>query len=84
MGAHPLLRLALGLPPHLQVLALAVSSFLAFSALSSLFLLFVTFYGHRIRAKNPARRRWALSELGIIEKEGERARKVVGFFHPYW
>lgn len=82
--SHPLLRLLLSLPPHLLILLLSFSLFLLFSTLSSLFLLFLTLYSHRLRSKNPARRRWILSSLGITERPGERPKKVVGFFHPYW
>lgn len=82
--SHPLWRLVLALPPHLLILLLSAALVLFFSATSSLFLLFLTFYSHRLRAKNPARRRWLLSSLGITERAGEQRKKVVGFFHPYW
>jgi hypothetical protein len=80
---HPGLRLVLALPPHLKLLCAALLAFTLISTSSSLFVLFLTCYGHRLRSRNTAKRRIALESVGITEEGGKR-RRVVGFFHPYW
>lgn len=77
-------RLLLRSPPHLKLLLLAMLSVGLVTAVSSLFLVLISYFGYRLRKRNKARRRWTLSQLRLFEHDETPKYCIAGFFHPYW
>lgn len=83
MASHPLVRAAVHLPPHLQLVALVAVALVALSLASSALWLALALARAILARQNPSRRARVLARLSIHESTTGR-RTVVGFFHPYW
>lgn len=88
MGAVSILswiwRLLRRFPPHLKLVIVVALLLAANAFLSTAVVLVLAGFGRRLRARNESRRRWALSQLSLFERDDEKRRLVAGFFHPYW